>query len=133
MGRPVNDKFFVGDVSDNPGAKTGLQINVTSAFFSGQEMATSSAWIVRQRTPDKFEITDGSDIEVLQSNATSELAAGAFTLEVVPFFDQDTEFVRTISSHVVKTFEGNVYAWTSLQNGNEAAVVGEVDFSPTMS
>lgn len=132
MGRPLNDKFFVGNLNNDTDVKDGLQIRVTTANFTGAG-ESSSSWIVRQRSPEQFEITDGESVEVLKSyNGTAEdVPEGRFGLRVT-VFGGGTEYMRTLTSHLVKTWDGNVYSWGSLQEGVAASAEGEADFDPTM-
>lgn len=133
MGRPLNDKFFVGDISDDTAGKAGLQIRLTLASFTGGPLNVNTAWIVRQRSSSRFEVTDGENIEVLKLfNGTGSIPAGTCALRVKPFEEQPTEYLSALTSHQAKTFQGNVYTWTHLQEGNAASAVGEVDFVPTM-
>lgn len=138
MGRPLNDKFFTHGVDGEgaaftPGSKTGLQIFLTAASFTGGPTDKINAWIVRQRSPERYEVTDGSNTEVLRMyNARSEVPEGRCSLEVIPFDGGDPEYVRTITAHQVKTWDGNVYIWSHLQKGEAADAVGEVDFNPDL-
>lgn len=132
MGRPLNDKFFVGDLGDDTDGKPGLQIRLTLASFTGGPLNISTAWIVRQRSPSRFEVTDGENTEVLKLiSGTGSIPAGTCALRVVPF-GGSSEYLSALTSHQAKTFQGNTYTWTNLQNGNAASAVGEVDFDPTM-
>ncbi len=132
MGRPLNDKFFVGDLNDDTDGKAGLQIRLTLASFTGGPLNSSSSWIVRQRSPSRFEVTDGENTEVLKLfNGTGSIPAGTCALRVIPF-GGSSEYLSALTSHQAKTFQGNVYTWTSLQSGDAASVEGECDFAPTM-
>lgn len=132
MGRPLNDKFFVGDTSKNTDTKGGRQIRLTLASFTGGPQNVPTAWIVRQRSPERYEVTDGSNIEVLQFfNGTGSIPAGTCALRVLPF-GGGTEYLRTFTSHLVKTFQGTTYSWTHLQNGDAASATGQVDFDPSL-
>ena len=132
MGRPLNDKFFVGDLTDDTDGKDGLQLRLTLASYTGGPQNDNGSWIVRQRSPERYEVTNGEDVEVLRMfNGTGSIPAGRCALRVAPFGD-GTEYTRTLTSHHVKTFQENVYIWTHLQSGNPASVAGEVDFQPAM-
>ncbi len=132
MGRPLNDKFFVGDTSQDTDGKAGLQIRLTLASFTGGPSDVSNTWITRQRSPSRFEVTDGENIEVLKLfNGTGSIPAGTCALRVIPF-GSSSEYLSALTSHQAKTFQGNVYTWTHLQSGNAASVTGEADFQPTM-
>lgn len=132
MGRPLNDRFFVGDTSDNTDGKDGLQLRLTLASFTGGPLNASNAWIVRQRSPSRFEVTDGENIEVLKLfNGTGSIPAGTCALRVLPF-GESSEYLSALTSHQAKTFQGGVYTWTHLQEGNAASATGEADFDPTM-
>ena len=131
MGRPINKKFFASVEVDTDGTP-GLQVRLTIASFTGGPLNVITAYLVRQRTPDKYEVTDGTNTEVLQFfNGTGSIPEGKMGLRATPF-GGSAEYVRTLTSHQVKTFQGNTYSWTNLQNGNAASAPGEVDFSPTM-
>ena len=132
MGRPLNDKFFVGDTSDDTDGKPGLQIRLTLASYTGGPSNDINSWIVRQRSPSRFEVTNGENTEVLKLfNGTGSIPAGTCALRVKPF-GASTEYLSALTSHQAKTFQGGVYIWTSLQEGNPASVEGECDFDPTM-
>jgi len=137
MGRPLNDKFFtLGDDGEggafNPGNKPGLQIRLTIASYTGGPANDTNSYIIRQRSPERYEVTNGNETEVLRMiNATGTAPAGRCALRVLPFEGGST-YVRTLTSHHVKAWNGTTYIWTHLQNGNAADANGEVDFSPTM-
>lgn len=136
MGRPLNDKFFTlgddGGEAFTPGSKPGLQIRLTIASYTGGPSNDPNSWIVRQRSPERYEVTNGDKTEVLRmQNATGTVDTGRCALRVLPFEGGST-YVRTLTSHHVKAWNGTVYIWTHLQSGNPASENGEVDFSPTM-
>ena len=132
MGRPLNDKFFVGDKSLDTNTKDGRQIRVKLASYSGGPTDDAASWIVRQRSQGQFEVTNGTECEVLRlANATGSTATGTFTLLVTPF-GGSAEHARGFTSHLVKTFEGNSYKWDHLKDGVAAASHDEVDFDPTL-
>lgn len=133
MGRPLNDRFFASVDGEGPTFTAGLQIFLTAASFTGGPTNAINAWIVRQRSPERYEVTNGVKTEVLRMfDGAGEVPTGRCSLEVIPFESQPREFVRTFTSHHVKTFDGNVYIWTHLQNGDIADEVGEVDFNPDL-
>ena len=131
MGRPINKKFFASVATDTDGTP-GLQVRLTLASFTGGPTNVLTAYLVRQRTTDSYEVTDGTNTEVLQFfNGTGSIPEGNISLRVSSF-GGPTEYVRTLTAHQVKTFQGNTYSWTNLQKGNAASAPGEVDFDPTM-
>lgn len=133
MGRPLNDRFFATVDGEGPDFKNGLQINLTLASYTGGPQNDSSSWIVRQRSPERYEVTNGTKTEVLRMfNGTGSIPAGRCALRVAPF-EAGTEYTRTLTAHQVKTWQGNVYIWSHLQAGNAADEAGEVDFEPSMS
>jgi len=76
MGRPLNKRHF--------GQGAG-KILVTRYFFTGGSEvagATTPAWIVNQRSANKFTVTDGTTSEVLTlvNKANASLVAGDFTV-----------------------------------------------------
>ncbi len=86
MGRPVNDKFFVGNLSNTPSSKDGLQIRLTLASYTGGPTDDSDSWIAKQRSDHTFEVTNGTDIEVLRLvNSTGTIPEGTCALRVKPF------------------------------------------------
>lgn len=132
MGRPLNDKFFVGDTSIDTDVKDGLQIRLTLASFTGGPLNVSSAWIVRQRTTSRFEVTDGTHTEVLKLfNGTGSIPAGKCALRVLPF-GASSEYLSALTSHKAKTFQGGVWLWSHLKSNVAASVAGEADFQPDM-
>ena len=56
MGRPINKRNF----GNGDGG-----IKISRHYFTGGSLATSDAWIVNQRSSNKFTVTDGSTTEVL--------------------------------------------------------------------
>lgn len=131
MGRPLNDKFFA-PTSPGPGAKPGKQIRLTLASFTDGPDDVSNTWIIRQRSTSRFEVTDGSNVEVLEMfNGSGSVPRGRCALKVTPL-ESETEFARTFTAHQVKTFQGNTYIWSHLQEGIAASQPDEVDFDPTM-
>ena len=132
MGRPLNDRFFVGNTDDDTDDKDGLQLRLTLASFTGGPTDVMDTWIVRQRSTSRFEVTDGENIEVLKLfNGTGSIPEGTCALRVIPF-ESSSEYLSALNSRQAKTFQGGVYTWTHLQSGNAASVEGEADFDPTM-
>ena len=76
MGRPVNSKFF--------GEGNG-KLQVTRHFFTGKSEASNKAWIVSQRSVNKFRVTDGTDTEILRlvNKAAGTLVAGELSIDGV--------------------------------------------------
>ena len=76
MGRPVNSKFF--------GEGNG-KLHVTRHFFTGKSEASNKAWIVSQRSVNKFRVTDGTDTEILRlvNKAAGTLVAGEMSIDGV--------------------------------------------------
>ena len=76
MGRPVNSKFF--------GEGNG-KLQVTRHFFTGKSEASNKAWIVSQRSVNKFRVTDGTDTEILRlvNKAAGTLVAGEMSIDGV--------------------------------------------------
>ena len=133
MGRPLNKRFFTSVDGEGPTNTVGLQIFLTRASFTGGPTDAQNTWIVRQRSPERYEVTNGTWTEVLTMyDGGGEVPSGSCSLAVIPFDSQPTEYVRTFTSHHVKTFDENVYIWTHLQNGEAADAVGEVDFNPAL-
>ena len=132
MGRPLNDRFFTSVDGEGPTNTAGLQIFLTAASFTEGPTDAINTWIVRQRSPERYEVTNGTNTEVLKMFDGGEVPAGRCSLKVIPFDGQPPEYVRTFTSHHVKTFDGNVYIWTHLQSSNPADAVGEVDFVPVL-
>ena len=76
MGRPINPRKI--------GQGAG-KIQATRHFFTGASEATTTAWIVSQRSTNKFLVTDGSTSEVLTlvNEASGNLSAGEFAIDAV--------------------------------------------------
>lgn len=76
MGRPIN-KRKIGQGSG--------KIQATRHFFTGASEATTTAWIVNQRSTNKFTVTDGSTTEVLTlvNQSAGDLSAGEFAIDAV--------------------------------------------------
>jgi len=76
MGRPLNKKYFGNDAGS---------IKVTRHFFTGGSEATTDAWIVNQRSSNKFTVTNGSTTEVLTlvNKANAALVAGEMRIDAV--------------------------------------------------
>tara|TARA_B110000495_G_scaffold7096_1_gene5212 strand:+ start:624 stop:1004 length:381 start_codon:yes stop_codon:yes gene_type:complete len=76
MGRPVNKRYF--------GEGNG-KIQVTRYFFTGASEATTKAWILSQRSTNKFRVTDGTTTEILTlvNKASSTLVAGDMVIDGV--------------------------------------------------
>jgi len=131
MGRPVQDKFFT-PVGQDPEGRSGLQILLTLASYTGGPSDDSDSWIVRQRSQGQFEVTNGTQIEVLRLfNGTGSIPTGTCALRVKPF-TSGTEYARGFTNHLVKTFQGNSYKWDHLKEGVAASDKDEVDFEPSM-
>ena len=132
MGRPTKDQYFVGDTSTDAEGKAGLQIRLTRASYTGGPTDNTASWIVRQRSQGRFEVTNGTDIEVLTLyNAGSGVPTGFCSLQVLPF-TEGTEYARGFTNHLVKTFDGKSYKWDHLKDGVVASADDEADFNPTM-
>lgn len=131
MGRPLQDKFFATIASDT-GETAGLQIRLKLASYTGGPADDINSYITRQRTTSQYEVSNGTNTEILQlTNQAGEVATGKCTL-VVTGFGGSAEFAKTLSAHQVKTFEGNTYTWSNLQEGDAAAALPECDFDPTL-
>ena len=76
MGRPVNSKYF--------GEGNG-KLQVTRHFFTGKAEASNKAWIVAQRSVNKFRVSDGTDTEILRlvNKAAGTLVAGEMSIDGV--------------------------------------------------
>lgn len=132
MGRPTKDRYFVGDTSKNTDTKDERQIRVTAASYTGGPSDDGNSWIVRQRSQGSFEVTNGTQIEVLKLfEATAGVPTGWFSLRVLPFLG-GTLYARGFTNHRVKTFCGKSYKWDHLKEGNIAAADDEANFDPTM-
>ena len=132
MGRPLQDKFFVGNKSLDTDGKPGLQIRLTLASYTGGTQNDNSSWIVRQRSQGQFEVTNGTECEILRLfNGTGSIPAGTCALRV-DAFNAGTEYARGFTNHRVKTFQGNSYKWGHLKKGVAASSHDEVDFDPTL-
>mgnify|MGYP006424687055 CR=1 FL=1 len=104
MGRPLNDRFF-GDFS-NP----GLQLKV-EAWVPGSSSKSTNAYIVRQRTNTKYEVSDNNNTGICKLQENSITNEGEMRISVNPF-NGGTEYVRTLNAHDVKTYSNNTYSWT---------------------
>ena len=76
MGRPIN-KNKIGQGSG--------KIQATRHFFEGASEASTTAWIVNQRSTNKFTVTDGSTTEVLTlvNQSAGDLSEGEFAIDAV--------------------------------------------------
>lgn len=76
MGRPVNSKYF--------GEGNG-RLQVTRHFFTGKAEASNKAWIVSQRSVNKFRVSDGTDTEILRlvNKAAGTLVVGEMSIDGV--------------------------------------------------
>ncbi len=132
MGRPTKDRFFVGDTSLDTDGKDGLQIRLTLASYTGGPSDDSNSWIVRERSRGQFEVTNGTQIEVLRLfNGTGSIPTGTCALRVKPFTG-GSAYARGFTNHRVKTFGGKSYKWDHLKEGVVASANDEADFEPTM-
>lgn len=108
MGRPLKKKFF-GSANE-----PGLQISFNSIWLDGMEEAADPAnfYIVRQVGTSKYQVTDGNLTGIVRLVADEATEEGTAVIKVK--VDEETEeSVRVILSRKVKTFEGNVYKWST--------------------
>jgi len=121
MGKTVNKKFF-GDPSD-----AGNQLEVEAWIPGAGAAASPFAWIVKQNTNTTYTITDGVDTGRCKLQATAATGPGQMRVAVSPFTG-GTEYARILNAHQVKTFEGNVFAWSELSNA-DSFDEADLDFS----
>lgn len=121
MGRPLNKKFF-GDP-----AGVGNQLEVEAWIPGAGATASPFAWIVEQHTNTTYTVTDGSDTGRCKLQADAVAGPGQMRIAVSPFVG-GTEYARILNAHQVKTFEGNVYAWSELSNA-DSFKEADLDFS----
>ncbi len=76
MGRPVNKRNF--------GEGNG-KIQVTRYFFTSASESNTKAWIVSQRSTNKFKVSDGTTTEILTlvNKAAGTLVAGDMVIDGV--------------------------------------------------
>ena len=76
MGRPIN-KRKIGQGSG--------KIQATRHFFTGASESATTAWIVNQRSTNRFTITDGVTTEVLTlvNQSAGDLSEGQFAIDAV--------------------------------------------------
>ncbi len=132
MGRPTKDKYFVGDKNQDTDTKNGRQIRLKLASYTGGPTNDAASWIVRQRSQGQFEVTNGTECEVLRLTNTSEAAPTGTCTLIVTAFGGGPEHARGFTNHRVKTFEGNSYKWDHLKDGLAASDNDEADFDPTL-
>lgn len=118
MGRPLNDKFF-GD-PEAPGKQ--IQIQVWLVDGEGDGKGLTNGFIVSQ-TANSFFIVDNSFfVGEIKLQSSTPNAVGEGRIQVSPF-GGGTEWARVVQAHNVKTFEGNIYNWST----EAADAVGEAD------
>lgn len=76
MGRPLNKKHFGNDDGS---------IKITRHYFTGGTLATTDAWILNQRSSNKFTVTDGTTTEVLTlvNKANVDIAEGEMEIDAI--------------------------------------------------
>ena len=120
MGKPLNKRNF-GNVSTS-----GQQITAT-AYFSGDTQARS-AYISKQESKNTYDMTslDGrysGRVTLVTGNVA--LVAGQANISVTTYTGV-VEWAKQIDSHIVETFQNNVWVWvdsaTSMTSSNQAQV-----------
>lgn len=106
MGRPLKKSLF-----GNPSA-SGKQLVLSEAWISGAASASApnSVWIVKQISPRRFKVSDGTVEGEVYLQDGPVTAAGQARIAVA-VFGGGTEYARSINSKVVKTYTGGVYRW----------------------
>ncbi|SVC53593.1 uncharacterized protein METZ01_LOCUS306447 [marine metagenome] len=118
MGRPVNSKYF--------GEGNG-KLQVTRHFFTGKAEASATAWIISQRSVNKFKVSDGTDTEILLlvNKAAGSLVAGEMSIDA-RLDDSTVVQVTKIWNNKVQ-YEGNLRG-KMIIGGSDAG--GEDDATP---
>lgn len=107
MGRPITKQLL-------------NSISVQANLGSG----TVSAWLIAQKGTSTYIATDGTNSLKVKLQAGTPSAAGQAQCSVVT--PSGTEYLRTITSNVIKTFSGNTYRWVE-----EGATGGDASLSET--
>jgi hypothetical protein len=115
MGRPLNKRHF-----GNP-ANDGNQLEVEAWIPGGSGMVT--AWVVAQKSNTTYIVTDGTDTGRCRLQSDAITGAGQMRIVVSPF-GGGTEYTKILNTHIVKTYEGNMYRW---YRNRAAAAAGEAD------
>lgn len=111
MGRPLKKKFF-----GNPD-KEGLQLVLSSTWLPGKSSAEAGYWVVRQVGTGRYQVTNGTDIGVVNLVDVAPEAEGQATLEVT-LFGGAIEYARVIYNRTVSTWNLRNYRW-SLEPASE--------------
>lgn len=122
MGRPINKR--------NIGSGAG-KIEVTAYYFTGASEVLSSAtpaWIVSQRSNNKFKVTDGSTTEVLTlSNlSTGALTEGTFTINAKDNTGTLTQ-VTKLRNRTVQTEDSGNYPYSISDANSGSAAERTID------
>jgi hypothetical protein len=125
MGRPINKKYL-GQGED--------KILVSRYYFTGASEvagATTPAWIVSQRSTNKFSVTDGSTTETLTlvNEADGALSAGEMTIHA-RLDDSSTVQVTKLRNRTIQ-YEGGTANVANIQwemtGDNEGDGIAELD------
>ena len=117
MGRPIN-KNKIGQGAG--------KIQATRHFFTGASEATTTAWIVNQRSTNKFTVTDGTTTEVLTlvNQSSGDLSAGEFAIDAVL---DDSTVVQVTKLHN-RTIQYEKVSPDGTETTDDSVDVGKVKF-----
>lgn len=132
MGRPINNKFFGPDDPDT------FQIIGNAFLPNGTMQDIEQVYIIKQKSSRKFLVQSvandpgsSGDMAVVITVNSDTPASGELSIPVSPSDGMDgflpTEYVKTMSGKKMRTFNNNVYIWSSFTNDELGEALPGVD------